>query len=205
MASFKVYGKENFSFEILWKCEPKDCLYFEQLYLDYYEPWEETGKGYNRSKIAGKVSAGIWHHSDETKNSIREFQLIHQNKPEVIENKSKWSTYYNNKPEIKNKLIERMSGENSPTKRPEVRLKLKEANIGKIHSTKTKVKQKEAKKNIMRSVKRIDKITGEIKEYLCIMDAERDGFCRGDIWRCCNNKPHFKSHKGYLWKYLNET
>ena len=62
--SFEKYDKENFKFEILWKCESKDCLYFEQLYLDYYEPWIETGKGYNILKFAAN-SFGF-KHSPET-------------------------------------------------------------------------------------------------------------------------------------------
>ena len=51
---FARFKKENFKFEILLICEPSDCLYYEQKFLDKYKPWINNG-GYNICKIAGST------------------------------------------------------------------------------------------------------------------------------------------------------
>ena len=38
-----------------------------------------------------------------------------------------------------------------------------------------------------------------IKEWYSISEAERNGFNRGAISRCCKN--FLKKHRGYIWKY----
>lgn len=144
----KNIGKHNFSFEILWRCEPKDCLYFEQLYLDYYEPWAEISKGYNICKNSGNRK-GV-KHTEETKK------------------------------------------------------KLSKANFGKKASEKSKKKMSETRtgenNSNSKSVECIDPYTGEVKEYSCIIYAEKEGFEHSLICRCCRGKS--KTHKGYYWQYL---
>ena len=95
MAAFKKYGKENFSFEIIWRCEPKDCLYFEQLYLDYYEPWAETEKGYNICRTAGS-SYGL-KRSEETKAKMSLALKGLKKKPLTEEHKRKISIFHKNR------------------------------------------------------------------------------------------------------------
>ena len=51
-----------------------------------------------------------------------------------------------------------------------------------------------------RKIERVDLITGEIKEYASLRDANRDGFNLGNILRCCQNER--PKHKGFYWKYL---
>jgi len=45
--AWNKYGAENFVFEILLHCDPKNCLMYEQIALDYYKP------EYNICKVAG--------------------------------------------------------------------------------------------------------------------------------------------------------
>jgi hypothetical protein len=52
----------------------------------------------------------------------------------------------------------------------------------------------------MKAIERIDKETGEVKEYESLNDAVREGFSGGHIHACMNNKR--VSHKGYYWRYL---
>jgi hypothetical protein len=52
----------------------------------------------------------------------------------------------------------------------------------------------------MKPIERIDKETGEVKEYESINSAGRDGFSASHIHSCIHNKR--VSHKGYYWKYL---
>ena len=50
-------------------------------------------------------------------------------------------------------------------------------------------------------IQRIDKISGEIKNYESMQEAKRDGFHQGAISACCNGK--VKSHKGFTWRFLS--
>lgn len=49
--SWNMYGEENFSFEILIKCEKRNLLTYEQLALDFFLPFGSDG--YNSLRIAG--------------------------------------------------------------------------------------------------------------------------------------------------------
>ena len=91
-----------------------------------------------------------------------------------------------------------------PTRSLEHRLK-----IGLVHKGKPKsleANQKNSISNIkshfheMKPIERIDRITGEIKEYSGIGEAKRDGFRRQEISKCCNGKQ--KSHMRFYWRFL---
>ena len=47
-------------------------------------------------------------------------------------------------------------------------------------------------------------ILGEVKEYANSFGIESE-FHRGTIWKCCNNYVSHITHKGYYWKYLDES
>ena len=40
-----------------------------------------------------------------------------------------------------------------------------------------------------------------VKEWASSMEAERAGFDSGHIIKCCMNKPKYKTHKNFIWKY----
>lgn len=63
-----------------------------------------------------------------------------------------------------------------------------------------KEKIKNSSRFRMKPIERIDKETGEVKEYESINAAARDGFSAGHIHGCMHGKR--VSHKGYYWKYL---
>lgn len=52
-------------------------------------------------------------------------------------------------------------------------------------------------------MRRINIETGEIKDYVSIMDATRDGFNSSRITSCCRGNSAF--HKGFFWEYLDEN
>ena len=35
-----------------------------------------------------------------------------------------------------------------------------------------------------------------------VLSVEKLGFDRGNVSKCCNRKPHYKTHKGYIWRYV---
>ena len=126
----KNIGKENFSFEVLWVCDPRDCLYFEQLYLDYYEPWVENGKGYNLCKIAGS-NRGL-KQTKETKEKIRKANIGRKHSEEIKEKARKTHTGKKHSEETKEKM--------------------KKAHTGKFHSeeTKERMSEKQSRAKIIR-------------------------------------------------------
>lgn len=68
-------------FEFLERCEPDECLIFEQYYLDYYKSYNRE-LGYNidpEAKYAGK------HLANETKEKIREKAIGRKRSAESIE------------------------------------------------------------------------------------------------------------------------
>lgn len=46
------YGEEGFEFIVLTLCDPKDCIVFEQCWLDHYQSFDDR-YGYNISPTAG--------------------------------------------------------------------------------------------------------------------------------------------------------
>ena len=88
--------------------------------------------------------------------------------------------------EAKNRLSKRMKGENNPAKRPEVRKKIGEKNS--------------------KPVEAIDPESGQrVLYFKSSMDAERSGFDHSAVAKCCNGKPWYKTHKGYIWRYVKEV
>lgn len=51
--AIRKYGWNNFSKIILVFCPAQHCLRYEDLYLNYFQPWTSTNKGYNVLKCAG--------------------------------------------------------------------------------------------------------------------------------------------------------
>lgn len=66
--AWNKYGEELFIFEVLLYCDPQDCLTFEQIALDCYQP------EYNVCREAGSVAG--YRHTASTK---RKMSARHQN------------------------------------------------------------------------------------------------------------------------------
>ena len=77
----------------------------------------------------------------------------------------------------------RFQGENNPMKRPEV-------------------VEKNAKAR-RKPVEAIDPETGQRELFFkSTHDAGRAGFDQSHVTKCCNRKPNYKTHKGYIWRYV---
>ncbi len=169
--SWNKYGEENFKFEVVAYTTNDKCLEFEQKCIDKYETHKREN-GYNIAKNAQAPFLGI-KHSEETKKKIS------------ISNtgKNKGNKHTD---EVKKRISKSISGSKNPF-------------YGKTHTQENKDKWKMMFfKNI---IERINIKTGEIKEYMSLHDAQRDGFDRRAIKRCCKNLPKYNTHKKYFWKY----
>lgn len=177
-AAFKKYGKENFLYEIICLCRPENCIKYEQYYLDHYQPWVETEKGYNICKKADSW-LGL-KHSEETK-----IKMSLKKKGKVSSRKGiKMSE------EQKIKLSESQKG-------------IKNSEESKEKVAKTIKRLRRFQKERFRPVERIDPNTGEVKEYETLIRVVEDGFNKDCVWQICNyNLDKFRKHKGYFWNYL---
>ena len=208
--SFVKYGKENFKFEILEICEPQYCLAYEQVYLDYFKPWFETGNGYNFCKIAGS-SLGV-KHSEEAKKNMSEAA---RNKPKVKqETKEKIKKAISGLKRSDTSIRKMIAAKQNISK--ETKDKMSLSQIGKHHSKEAIKKMSLAKQNMSINTKtkmsishkikieRIDMNTGEVKEYESIKETSLDGFNITCVWACCSGNRNANSHKGFFWKYFKK-
>lgn len=197
--SFKKYGRDKFKFEILQECKPEHCVAYEQVYLDYYKPWIETGKGYNISRLAGSTKGNEFtqeHRQKLSKAAKGRIISEQQRKKMSIANTGKKRTEEQKK-KISigtNKNIHKRIGENHPM-------------FGKKHSSKSiekmsAIKKGKKYKGPIVAVERIDPNTGEVKEYDSMTKVKFDNFRVQKVWACC--KEIRKTHAGYYWQYLNK-
>lgn len=89
----------------------------------------------------------------------------------------------------------------------ETKEKISKSSLGRpswIKGKKTpiEVKNKQKKSHIifMKQIERICPITGLIKEYQSLKEAEKDGFHRYHIGRCCRGI--IDMHKNFYWNYI---
>lgn len=109
----------------------------------------------------------------------------------------------------KKKRSEMLKGENNPMKRPEVAEKHKEA----MKRPEVRKKKSESMKEYfrehpekMKPVEAINPKTGErVHFFRSIMEAGRAGFNQGNVSSCCNGRYGFKSHKGLIWRFVEEV
>ena len=118
--------------------------------------------------------------------------------------------------EHKKKLSESLKGKPSPNKgkhlSAEQRKKLSEINRGKYTGDKNpiygkkhteEVKKKIGEKNSKKVVQYT--IDGElVKIWGSIAECSNNGFNGTNIVNCCKGKPHYHTHKGFIWEYYEE-
>ena len=79
---------------------------------------------------------------------------------------------------------------------------------GRKHAEDTKEKIKKHHLEVLKNNKEVVQYTldGEIvKVWESIKEAERNGFDKTMIIRCCKHKKYCHTHKGFKWKYKDET
>lgn len=184
--SYDKYGIDSFDFSIIELCEIDALLEREQYYLDQYFGLNEC---YNMSRYASHPMKGRKH----TKETREKMSASAKGKPKTVSQ------------------IEKMKGDNNPSKRKEVRDKISKnhqskkegyisASKGKKHSSEAKQKISD-KKSI--TVCQINKDTKEvISTYKSSVEAmKKTGIDQASIKRVCTNKQ--KTAGGYLWKRLS--
>lgn len=197
--TYNLYGESVFEFEVILYCSKERCIFFEQKCIDTYKSFCPE-YGYNENRLAGN---GLFKkHSKETK--IKMSQSHNGNKSHMYGKKLSQITRKKIS-ETRHKL-NIGKGKNHPLygkkHSTETKLKISLSRTGIKHTEETKIKMRKNNFHIMKSIERIDSKTGEIKEYLCIQDAIKEGFNRYRILLCCRNLQ--EQHRGYFWKYINK-
>lgn len=162
--SFEKHGKENFRFDILAICSPEERLELEQKFLNEFQPWAETGVGYNMRKMAGappenltrteeskkKMRAPRGPRSEETKQKLRDANKGMKFSPDVVERRAAKLRGRKNSPEH----IEKSAASNRGKKRSEeFKERMRRLNLGKRLSEETKAKIGAASAKIQRAKK----------------------------------------------------
>lgn len=160
--AWNKYGSTQFKFEILLICERRECLYYEQKYLDNFKPWDHT-IGYNICKVAGSVLG--------TKRSAV--------------SRAKQSASRKGRP-ADNRGIPRTEAERTKISRSKQGQLLTQ-----IHKNNISIGLKNSKNKYKRCIDRINPITGECKEYSSIKEACEEGFHRSSIIQVLNGKRKF--------------
>lgn len=204
------YGEDNFEFIILEYVEiTENLLNREQFYLDKLQPWKRN-IGYNLCPNAGSMLG--YKHSDETKRkqseNMKGINNPFYNQTHTEETKKILSsiakirfTDKKNHPmhgkilsdEIKNKMSLIQKGK---------RCGEKNHNYGK-KNPKTSQFNKETKS---KSVVQLDKYSNELIKIFYSMSEVRQilNIGTGEISKCCQNKPKYKTAGGFKWMYCED-
>ena len=68
------------------------------------------------------------------------------------------------------------------------------------HTEESKRRLSEANNFRKKPIERINKFTGEVKEYESVQAIKKDGFAHGYVLACCKNRK--ESYNGFWWRYL---
>lgn len=141
------YGKENFQKEILEFCTNQNL---EEREVFWIKTTKANKIGYNITEGGTGGRGKGFKHSEETKNKIK-LKAIGRKRPlgvtskiqntKAVKYKDRYETKTYHFEEFKKQLSIRVSGENNPSKRVEVREKISKANKGVNRQTKESIKQ----------------------------------------------------------------
>jgi group I intron endonuclease len=105
-------------------------------------------------------------------------------------------------PETREKISAGLKGK---PKSPRARANMSVAHAGKPNTYKGKTyspdvrqRMRAGKSHLANAVERIDVSTGEVKEYVSMCEAHRDGFDKAKISLCVHGRA--QSHRGFFWK-----
>lgn len=185
-----LYGIETFEFDVLEFCNSIDTKKKEHYWVTHLHALDKN-KGYNiKPTDPNKINL----RSAETSKKIYETK----------KRKAKERGFWFSKECIEARKLKRKEYSHSD----ETKRKIGEKSIGRKIP-----KSKEWKNNLSRiakdnhwggTKKQVVQLTktGEfIKEWDSITEASNFGFSSTAIIEVCKNKPHRKTHKGYVWKY----
>lgn len=69
-----------------------------------------------------------------------------------------------------------------------------------------RVSEKMTNGKLSKPVIQYDLDGNRINEFLSTMDVQRQyGYNNSNIQKCCNNKPHYNTAYGYIWKYKEQA
>jgi len=197
--AFIKYSIKSFKFEIICICFDEDCNRYEEEYIKKLNTI--VPNGYNLQ------SGG---------NNRRQHPESILKKTISMKNSDKYEEYKKN-------ISIRMRGENNPNfgkkiseeQKIKTRETLKNNKVIKEKSEETKKKISDSLKkyysenNISKLSKKIEKYSLDdkyIETYNSLSEASRNvenGYPT-NIGKCCSNKyPHYKTYKGFIWKYQN--
>lgn len=185
-----LYGIECFDFDVLEFCDSIDTKKREHYWVTHLRALDKT-KGYNiKPTDPNKINL----RSPETSRKIYETKKRkaeergYWHSKESIEARKKTRKGYVHSEETKSKIAKTSKGRKVPKSQEW------KNNLSKIAKTNC---WGGAKKKVIQMTKSEE----VVKEWESITEAANSGFSLTAIIEVCKNKPHRKTHKGYVWKY----
>jgi hypothetical protein len=213
----KKYGKNNtktikmmhalyaMSNRYLSNKQKINCRIYAKLRSDFCDKMSENFSG-SKNPMFGVKNIGQKNHfygkrhSKETRQKMRMAKLGKKQSQETRNKKSGVNhPYYRKKrAEFSEKMKGKYTGENHWSYGKPLTLEQKDnlrksmigKNVGKISKFRKKVE-------------RIDRNTGEVKEYNSILETSKDGYLPGKVSSCCKGKR--ETHKGYFWNFIGKN
>jgi group I intron endonuclease len=185
-----LYGIETFGFDVLEFCDSIDTKKREHYWVTCLHALDKV-KGYNiKPTDPNKINL----RSEETS------RKIYETKKKKAEERGYWHS--------KEAIEKRIATRKGYTHSKETREKIGKMSLGrKIHkSEEWKYQMSELAKinhwgGSKKKVIQFTKLGEFVKEWESITEASNFGFTMSAIIEVCKNKPHRKTHKGYVWKY----
>lgn len=148
--AIRLFGEENFKFEVLCVCSHDALGRLEAYYAEQYESYIwDPDPGYNMVWCGEQSTLGM-KHTPETIEKIRQAHLGKKMSPETIEKKRRKQT-----PEVIEKRRQALLGKKHTPERIE---KVRQANLGKKRSPEAIEKNRQAQLGKKRSPEVIEKI-----------------------------------------------
>jgi group I intron endonuclease len=200
--AFNKYGIDKFKFEVLIICFNEDCIEYEKEYIKKYNALVPNGYNISEGGNGGPLFKGK-HHSEETKNKLREFSKAYYGNPEnrkkhgekvkvALEKSEKWQKA----------LAEGRVGENRKGKKYKMKTHDKEKIREGMNKYYRENKEKHAKivsEKLGQKIIQYDINNTYICNYPSIAEAVRQtGIPKTTLQYCVSGK--LKSAGGFIWK-----
>lgn len=188
--SVNLHGIDSFQFNILEFCDSINTKKKEHYWATHLHALDKT-KGYNiKPTDPNKINL----RSKETSKKIYETK----------KKKAEERGYWHSKESIEARKITRKGYTHSEETKNKIGKKSVGRKIPKSQQWKDNLSKIAKLNNWGGAKKKVIQITksGEfVKEWNSITEAANSGFSLTAIVEVCKNKPHRKTHKGYVWKY----
>jgi group I intron endonuclease len=205
--AFKKHGIENFKFEVLIICFNDDCIAYEKDYIKKYNALVPNGYNISEGGNGGALFKGK-HHTEETKNKLRESSKAYYSNPENrAEHNDKIKNGMQKSEKWKKALAEGRVGENRRGKtyqmKEESKKKIGEG-LNKYYKDNRDKHTKIMSEKLGHRIEQYDNNNNYINKYISIAEAVRQtNIPKTTLQYCILGR--LKTAGGFIWKRVENN